>query len=158
MPPYDAAGIISLTLSPGRRHAVWPIRCCSPRHRMTFESRHEAANRPVSVYRFPRRALTLCPYLCMGNHPCARIPAPSDDALPATLYGHFTQAIHRNRPVALHDLASNIYRALRCGSALGTGILCSCTARARATPPDATCLAAAQQLLCAAGTIRCAAA
>ena len=26
-------------------------------------------NRPISVYRFPRRALTLCPQLCMGISP-----------------------------------------------------------------------------------------
>jgi hypothetical protein len=26
-------------------------------------------------------------------------PSPSADALPATLYGHFTQAIYRNRPI-----------------------------------------------------------
>jgi hypothetical protein len=25
-----------------------------------------AFNRPISAYRFPRRALTLCPQLCMG--------------------------------------------------------------------------------------------
>ena len=43
------------------------------------------ANRPVSVYRFPRRALTLCPQLCMGIQPGARFPARSADALPATL-------------------------------------------------------------------------
>ena len=29
------------------------------------------------------------------------LPAPSADALSATLYGHFTQAIYRNRPVGL---------------------------------------------------------
>ena len=28
-----------------------------------------AYNRPVSVYSFPRRALTLCPQLCMGVSP-----------------------------------------------------------------------------------------
>ena len=49
--------------------------------------------RPISVYRFPRRALTLCPQLCMGIQPDARFSARSADALPATLYGHFTQAI-----------------------------------------------------------------
>jgi hypothetical protein len=45
-------------------------------------------NRPISAYRFPRRALTLCPQLCMGIQPDARFPARSADALPATLYGH----------------------------------------------------------------------
>ena len=28
-----------------------------------------AFNRPISVYHFPRRALTLCPQLCMGISP-----------------------------------------------------------------------------------------
>jgi hypothetical protein len=57
-------------------------------------------NRPVSVYRFPRRALTLCPQPCIGIQPGASFPARSADALPATLYGRFNQAIYRNRPVA----------------------------------------------------------
>jgi len=48
-------------------------------------------NRLISVYRFPHRALTHCPQLCMGFQP---------DALPATLYGHITQVIHRNWPIA----------------------------------------------------------
>jgi len=47
-------------------------------------------NRPISVYRFPRRAPTLCPQLCMGIQPGARFHARSADALPATLYGHST--------------------------------------------------------------------
>ena len=72
--------------------AVGPGRYCWPR----FHFLH----RPISVYRFPRRALTLCPQLCMGIQPGARFPARSADALPATLYGHFTQAIYRNRPIA----------------------------------------------------------
>ena len=50
--------------------------------------------RPISVYSFPRRALTLCPQLCMGFQPGARFPAWSADALTATLYGHFAQAIY----------------------------------------------------------------
>jgi hypothetical protein len=41
----------------------------------------------------------LCPQLSMGIQPGARLPARSADALPATLYGHFTQTIYRNRPV-----------------------------------------------------------
>ena len=45
--------------------------------------------RPISVDRFPRRALTLCPQLCTGIQPGARFPACSAYALPATLYGHF---------------------------------------------------------------------
>jgi len=56
-------------------------------------------NRPISVYRFPRRALTLCPQLCMGIQPGVRFPPRSADALPTTLYGHFTQAIYRNLPI-----------------------------------------------------------
>jgi len=51
------------------------------------------------VDRFLRRALTLCPQLCMGIQRDARFPARSADALPATLYGQFTQAIYRNRPI-----------------------------------------------------------
>jgi len=47
-------------------------------------------NRPILVYRFSRRALTLCPQLCMGIRPGARYPARSADALPATLYEHLT--------------------------------------------------------------------
>jgi hypothetical protein len=57
-----------------------------------------------SVYSFPRRALTLCPQLCMGIQPGARFPARSADALPATPYGHFTQAIYRNRPIISFEL------------------------------------------------------
>jgi len=56
-------------------------------------------NRPISVYRSPRRALTLCPQLGMVIQPGARFPARSADALPAILYGHFTRAIYRNRPI-----------------------------------------------------------
>jgi hypothetical protein len=33
----------------------------------------------------------------MGIQPGARFPALSTNALPATLYGHFTQAMYRNR-------------------------------------------------------------
>jgi hypothetical protein len=53
----------------------------------------------MSVYRFPRRALTLCLQLRMGIRPGARFPARSADALSVTLYGHFTQAIYRNRSI-----------------------------------------------------------
>jgi hypothetical protein len=55
--------------------------------------------RPISVYRFPRRALALYPQLCMGIPAGARFVAQSADALPATLYGHFTQTIYSNRPI-----------------------------------------------------------
>jgi len=48
------------------------------------------SNWPVSVHRFPHRALTLCPQLCMDIQPGARFPARSADALPATHIGHFT--------------------------------------------------------------------
>jgi len=100
------------------------------------DSRCQVPNRPVSVYRFPRQALTLCcPQFCMGIQPGARFSARSADALSATLYGHttwrplsravdalsaalyghFTQAIYRNRPIALDDVANNIRQALGCG-------------------------------------------
>jgi hypothetical protein len=36
----------------------------------------------------------------MGIQPDTRFPARSADALPATMYGHFSQAIYRNRPIA----------------------------------------------------------
>jgi len=58
----------------------------------------QAGNRPISVCRSPRRALTLCPLLCMGIQPGACLPARSADALPASLYGQYTSAIYRNRP------------------------------------------------------------
>ena len=56
--------------------------------------------RPISVYRCPRRALTLRPQLCIGIQSGARFPAWSADALSAALYGHFTPAIYRNRPIS----------------------------------------------------------
>jgi len=61
--------------------------------------------RPISVYHFSRPALTLCLQLCMGIQPGDHFPARSADALPATLYGHFTQAIYRNRPVGWQAMA-----------------------------------------------------
>jgi hypothetical protein len=66
-------------------------------------------NRPNSVYRIPRRALTLCPQLCMGIQLGAHFPAWSANALPATLYAHFTKAIYRSRPTKWHPLT---WRAL----------------------------------------------
>ena len=65
-------------------------------------SQEIAFNRPVSVHPFPRRALTLCPQLYMGILPGAHFHARSADALPATLYGHLTQAVYRNRPIAFN--------------------------------------------------------
>jgi len=59
----------------------------------------QGGHRQISVYRFPRRALTLCPQLCMGIQPDARFPARIADALPTTLYGNFILAIYRNRPI-----------------------------------------------------------
>jgi len=70
-------------------------------------------NRPISVYRFPCRALTLCPQLCMGVQPGARFPARSVDALPATLHEHFTQAMYRNWPIWL-DTPTHILRVCMC--------------------------------------------
>jgi hypothetical protein len=74
-----------------------PRQCCPPRHKILY------LNRQISVYRFPRRALTLSPQLGMGIPPGARFPAQSADVLSATLYGHFNQAIYRNRP-NIHEL------------------------------------------------------
>jgi hypothetical protein len=54
-----------------------------------------ASNRPISTYRFPRRALTLCPQLYMGIRPGARFLAWSADALPTT------------RPIMTRSLKSN---------------------------------------------------
>ena len=80
-----------------------------PPHLRPSFLRLNGINRPILVYRFPRRALTLCPQLCIGIQPDARFPARSADILPTTLYGHFTQAIYRNRPI---DVASIICPAL----------------------------------------------
>jgi len=87
------------------RHPMHPMHPVHPMHPIAIPPPDSVPakrpyNRPISVYRFPRRARTLCPQLCMGIQPEARFPARSADALPATLYGHFTQAIHRNRPIA----------------------------------------------------------
>jgi len=83
-----------------------------------------ALNRPVSVYRSARRALTLCPQLCVGNQPGARFPAQSADALPATLYGHFTQAIYGNRPIATCDTTA---RSDRRGRAVTIPVVVLCS-------------------------------
>jgi hypothetical protein len=61
----------------------------------------------------------LRPQLCMGIQPGARFPARSADALLATLYAHFTEAIYRNRPtlsifiirhLGVFEVSSGIYR------------------------------------------------
>jgi hypothetical protein len=78
-----------------------------------------ASRNPVWTFNlapaFPRGALTLCPQLCMGIQPGARVPARSADALSATLYGHFTQAIYRNRPIAIarHDIGCHLSEETR---------------------------------------------
>jgi hypothetical protein len=64
-----------------------------PRHRMPINSRNEGTMGSFR-YHFPRRALTLCPQLCAGIQHGARFPARIADALPATLYEHFTQATY----------------------------------------------------------------
>ena len=68
-------------------------------HQYAIYQQQQVSNKPISVYRFLRRALTLCPQLCMGIQSGARFPARSADALSATLYGPFTQEIYRNRPI-----------------------------------------------------------
>ena len=68
---------------------TWRALPISP-YTMALKTNPVGTNRPISVYRFPRRALTLCPQLCMGIQPGARFPSRSADALPATLYGHYT--------------------------------------------------------------------
>ena len=70
-----------LIAAPGKAAQIKP--CCSP-------SAFSASNRPIPVYRSPRRALTLCPQLCMVIQPGARFPARSADAVPESLYGRFT--------------------------------------------------------------------
>jgi hypothetical protein len=77
-------------------------------------------NRPISVYCFPRRALKLCPQFSMGIQPGVRFPARSADALPATLYRHYTQAIYRNRHIVsfyikLPAVYHSAYHLLGCG-------------------------------------------
>ena len=69
-------------------------------------------DRPDSVYGSPRRALTLCPQLCMGIQPGARCHTRSADALSATLYGHYTQAIYRNRPIDRHPRHQSYLKTL----------------------------------------------
>ena len=71
-------------------------------------------HRPVSVYRFPRRALMLCRQLCMGIQSGARFPARSADAVPATLHGHFTQVIYRNRPIDCVPVHYAVCAAIDC--------------------------------------------
>ena len=76
---------------------------------------HVAGNRPIAVYRFPCRALTHCPQLCMDSQPGARFPPRSADAWSATLYGHFTQPMYRNRPISgrpHREVTADLQRAL----------------------------------------------
>jgi len=63
-------------------------------------------DRQISVYCFPRRALTLSPQLCMGTgtQPGARFPARSADALTEAVYGHFAPATYRNRPIYYYNM------------------------------------------------------
>ena len=56
----------------------------------TLKIARQGGYRSISVHRFPRRALTLYPQLCMGIQPGARFHARSADDLPANLYGHST--------------------------------------------------------------------
>jgi len=119
---------------------------------MSSSSRNEGAIRPVSVYRFPRRALTLCPQLCMGIQHGARSPARSADAWSATPYGHFTKAIYRNRPIACARVA---------GNTISAGPLFPGAAQPRsraAIPPQCTdhaIRAAFRELECLCGTAGC---
>ena len=49
----------------------------------------------------------------MGIQSGARFPARSADPLPTSLYGHFTQAINRNRPIGLiqgRDASTHVRR------------------------------------------------
>ena len=96
VPPCDAYE--RTPAAPARRRTFGA--CSSVRHGRLRTSIRPTLTRPISVYRPPRRALTLCPQLCMGIQPDARFPTRSADASPATLYGHFTQAAYRNRPVS----------------------------------------------------------
>jgi len=48
---------------------------------------YQAGNRLISVHRFPRRALALCPQLCMSIHPGARFSTRSADASSAICMG-----------------------------------------------------------------------
>ena len=75
---------------------VGGARCCCACGLPTITTSKERSlrlcNRPISVYRSPRRALTLCPLLCMGIQLDARFPSRRADALPANLCWHFVQA------------------------------------------------------------------
>ena len=81
----------------------------NPRFRIKW---HPMTWRPIldKLLRAIGRALTLCPQLCTGIQPGARFPARSADALLATLYGHFTQAIHRNRPITSNALSTRSFQ------------------------------------------------
>jgi hypothetical protein len=57
-------------------------------------------NRPISVYRFQRRALTLCPQFCMGIQPGACFPHRPLTLCPQLRMGILIQAIYRNWPIA----------------------------------------------------------
>ena len=52
----------------------------------------------VNHMRLATSCSPLCPQLDMGIQPGARFHARSTNPLPATLYGHFTWVIYRNRP------------------------------------------------------------
>jgi hypothetical protein len=49
----------------------WPAQATAG----TRGSLRQGDNRPISINLFPRRALTLCPQLCMGTPPGTRFPA-----------------------------------------------------------------------------------
>jgi hypothetical protein len=109
--------------APRRRHRRRSGRPPVASHAIQRAVNNRLLHRPVSVYRFRRRALTLCPQPCMGIQLGARFPAPSAGPLPATLYGHFTQAIYRDRPIKRYYVTWRaIYgRALAAGARITGG-------------------------------------
>jgi hypothetical protein len=94
---------LSLTFSSSSHRVCYRYYCNTDKlvhsAHMVDQAKPIHQNRPMSVYRFPRRALTLCPQLCMGIQPGVRFPARSADALSVTLYGHFTQTMYRKQPI-----------------------------------------------------------
>ena len=115
----DAAAADAIAVGPGEQTLLAKSSTCiwNPRLLNDMAPCDAASNRPITVYRFPRRALTLCPQLCMGIQPDARFPARSADALPATLYGHFIQAMYRNRPIpARRPYIVELRRATKAGA------------------------------------------
>jgi len=80
----------------------------------------------------------------MGIQPGALFPARSAVFLPATLYGHYTQAIYRNRPIlfrlslawGLHNIVSLLVRHFADARIVNPDIRDAMVGRCRLTPSN----------------------